>query len=143
MSKNTFVERQLRRDVSRRAFLGGAAGLMSAGGLWYPRTAHAAGVERKFLFCYAGGGWDTTTILDPHYGSDGMAPVSGVDMDPMTMLGTSGRLQYTSGPDRLAVDEYMSNWGYRTAIINGIEDLPRVLGLLGASESTGGELCPR
>jgi hypothetical protein len=121
MSNNTFVERQLRRDVSRRAFLGGAAGLMSAGGLWYPRKAHAAGIERKFLFCYAGGGWTTTTILDPHYAADGVGPVPGVDMDPNTYLGTVGRITYSSGPDRLAVDEYFQNWGSRSAIINGID----------------------
>ncbi|MEQ1504567.1 MAG: DUF1501 domain-containing protein [Myxococcota bacterium] len=101
--------------MTRRAFLGGAAGLMGSAGLWYPRKAMAAGVERKFLFFFAGGGWDTTTILDPHFDSDG------VDMDPDTVLGTKGKITYTSGPDRLEVDEYFRKWGGYSAIINGID----------------------
>ena len=117
----TFAERQRRRDVSRRHFLGGAAGLMAAGGLWYPRSAHAAPIERKFLFFFAGGGWDTTTVLDPHYAPDGMGPVPGVDMEIQSVLGTVGGLQYTSGPNRLPVDEFFQNWGSRAAIINGID----------------------
>lgn len=107
---STFNERKRRRDVSRRAFLGGAAGLMTAGGLWYPRKALAAPIERKFLFFFAGGGWDTTTILDPHYAADGIGPVPGVDMDPMSYLGKKGNIKYTSGPDRLEVDQYFRNW---------------------------------
>jgi len=118
---STFNERKRRNDVSRRAFLGGAAGLMTAGGLWYPRKAMAAGVERKFLFFWAGGGWDTTTILDPHYGPDGSSPVPGVDMDQNTFLGKKGNLRYTSGPDRLDVDKYFRNWGGYSSIVRGID----------------------
>jgi hypothetical protein len=112
---STFNERKLKRDISRRAFLGGAAGLMASTGLWYPRKAHAAGIERKFLFCFAGGGWDTTTILDPHYDTDG------VDMDVDTVLGQAGGITYTSGMDREPVDEYFRNWKQYSAIINGID----------------------
>lgn len=117
----TFNERRRRVDTTRRAFLGGAAGLLGAAGLWYPRKAMAAGVERKFLFVFAGGGWDTTTILDPHHAADGIGPVGGVDMDVDTVTGTAGRIRYTSGPDRLEVDEYFRKWGAYSAIINGID----------------------
>lgn len=115
------MDRKARRDVSRRAFLGGAAALMGSAGLWYPKKAMAAPVERKFLFCYANGGWDTTTILDPHFAEDGVGAVPGVDMDVNSVLGTAGRIRYTSGPDRLEVDDYFRNWGKYSAIINGVD----------------------
>jgi hypothetical protein len=117
----TFQERQRRRDLTRRAFLGGAAGLMSAAGLLYPQKALAAPIERKFLFCFAGGGWDTTTVLDPHFAGDGFGAVAGVDMDQDSFLGRSGNLRYTSGPDRLEVDEFFRKWGAYSAIVNGID----------------------
>jgi hypothetical protein len=81
----------------------------------------AAPIERKFLFFWAGGGWDTTTILDPHYGPNGSDAVQGVDMDPNTFLGKKGNLTYTSGPDRLEVDKYFRNWAGYTAIVRGID----------------------
>jgi len=111
----TFQQRKLRRDLTRRSFLGGAAALATAGGLWYPRKAHAAGIERKFLFCFASGGWDTTTVLDPHF------DVPGVDMAVDTVLGTAGKLAYTSGAGREGTDQFFRNWGGYTAIINGID----------------------
>jgi hypothetical protein len=117
----TFQERQRRRDLTRRAFLGGAAGLMSAAGLLYPQKALAAPLERKFLFCFAGGAWDTTTILDPHFAGDGFGAVAGVDMDQDSFLGRAGNLTYTSGPDRIEVDEYFRKWGAYSAIVNGID----------------------
>src|SRR5687767_529025 len=94
---STFNERKHRRDLSRRAFLGSAAGLMASAGLWYPKKAFAAPIERKFMFFFAGGGWDTTTILDPHFAADGSGAVPGVDMDVGSFLGQRGGLQYTSG----------------------------------------------
>jgi hypothetical protein len=121
MTNTTFSERKRRRDVTRRAFLGGSAALMGASGLWVPNKALAAGVERKFLFFYAGGGWDTTAVLDPHYADDGVSPVPNVDMEPDSVLGQRGRLRFTGGPNRLAVDEYMRKWGAYSAIVNGID----------------------
>lgn len=116
-----FADRKKRRELSRRAFLGGAAGLASTAGLWYPRQAIAAPVERKFLFFFAGGGWDTTTILDPHFAKDGVGAVPGVDMDQTSVLGQMGGVKYTSGPDRLAVDSFFANWHGYSAILNGVD----------------------
>ncbi len=99
--------------LSRRHLLGGAAAL--AGLSVAPRLAQARPSERKFLFFYAGGGWDTTTVLDPHFGS------SGVDMDPDTYMGGNGILNYTAGPDRPLVGRFFERWGNRTAIVNGID----------------------
>ena len=125
---STSNERRVRRDLSRRAFLGSAAGLMATAGLWYPKKAMAAPVERKFMFFFAGGGWDTAAVLDPHFAADGVGAVPGVDHDIGTFLGKRGGLQWVSGGtgngmanDRLDVDDYMRNWGPYSAIINGID----------------------
>lgn len=115
------LARQTRREISRRAFLGGAAALAGSAGLWYPKKAFAAPVERKFMFFFASGGWDTTAILDPHYAPDGVSAVPGVDMAMDTVLGKVGNITYTSGVDRLDVDDYFRNWGRYSAIINGVD----------------------
>lgn len=95
--------------------------MASSAGLWYPQKALAAPIERKFLFFFAGGGWDTTTVLDPHFTADGIGAVPGVDMDQNTSLGKVGGIQYTTGPDRLAVDSFFQKWHPYSAIINGID----------------------
>ena len=101
--------------LTRRSFLGGSAALMATTGLWYPKRALAAPGERKFLFFFAGGGWDTTTILDPHFGTDG------VDMDLDTVLGEAGGIRYTSGMDREGVDDFFKKYHRRCAIVNGLD----------------------
>jgi len=102
-------------NATRRGFLGGSAALMASAGLWYPKKAFAAGPERKFLFCFAGGGWDTTTVLDPHFDTDG------VDMDLDTVLGEAGGVRYTSGMDREPLDDFFEKYHRRIAIINGLD----------------------
>ncbi len=102
-------------NATRRGFLGGSAALMASAGLWYPKKAFAAGPERKFLFCFAGGGWDTTTVLDPHFDTDG------VDMDLDTVLGEAGGVRYTSGMDREPLDDFFGKYHRRIAIINGLD----------------------
>lgn len=102
--------------LSRRALLGGSAALAAGAalGVRAPR-ALAAPPDRKFLFFYAGGGWDTTTVLDPHFDTDG------VDMDPDTTLGSAGNLRWTAGADRPNVSRFFQRWGGRTCIVNGID----------------------
>lgn len=125
---STYTERKARRDLSRRAFLGSAAGLAASAGLWYPKKALAAPIERKFMFFFAGGGWDTAAVLDPHFAADGVGAVPGVDHDVGAFLGRRGGITYVSGGtgngmpnDRVDVDEYFRNWGPYSAIINGID----------------------
>lgn len=81
--------------------------------------ARAATGDRKFLFYFAGGGWDATPH-DPKYGADGVAPVDGTDMDPMTMLGTAGNLSWAAGDDRPNVDRFFRRWGARVAMLRGV-----------------------
>ena len=102
------------RPLSRRQLLARGMAVAGASAL-RPGVAHAAGPDRKFIFFYAGGGWDTTTVFDPHFGSDG------VDMDVLTELGGAGNLQWTAGTDRPSVSRFFQRWGGRAAIVNGID----------------------
>ena len=102
---------------SRRGLLGAAAASSITGAtLGIPRRARAAAapMDRKFLFFFAGGGWDTTTVLDPHFGG------GVIDMDMDTEPANLGNLTWTTGPDRENVDRFFSRWGGYTAIVNGV-----------------------
>lgn len=102
--------------LSRRALLTGSAALAAGTALGVrPPRALAAPPDRKFLFLYAGGGWDTTTVFDPHFERDG------VDMDPDTTLGSAGNLRWTAGDDRPSVSRFFTRWGGRACIVNGID----------------------
>ncbi|MEL6342027.1 MAG: DUF1501 domain-containing protein [Myxococcota bacterium] len=103
-------------SFSRRALLGNAAALSALAGIgWHPKMARAAATERKFIFFYAGGGWDTTTVFDPHHGSDF------VDMDIDTLTESLGNLAFTGGEPRENTTRFFRRWGNRTAIVNGID----------------------
>ena len=121
-----------RRQLLENAALAGA--LASIG--WHPNMARAAEGEKKFIFFYAGGAWDTTTVFDPHHGSDF------VSMDDDTFTQTLGGLSFTAGLDRPAVSRFFERWGHQAAIINGIDaksvghDSGRKLTMTGTSASS-------
>jgi len=102
---------------SRRNFLKGAGAVLAGSSAltmpWQAR-AEAHGRERKFLFFWAGGGWDTCAVLDPHYES------GDVDMEPLTQLSTAGGLKFTGGEVRLQTERFMARWAPYTSIVNGI-----------------------
>jgi hypothetical protein len=100
-----------RRDLLANS--AAAAALASMG--WSPRLAHAAQGERKFLFFFASGAWDTTSVFDPHHGS------ARIDMDMETFTKTLGGLSHNAGEDRPNVVRFFQRWGNRTAIINGLD----------------------
>lgn len=100
-----------RRDLVRGAIAATAAGFVGLS----PRSARAAVRERKFLFFYASGGWDVTTVFDPHFGVDG------VDMDDLAEPGEAGNLSFTTGTDRPNVSRFFSRWGGRSCIVNGVD----------------------
>jgi hypothetical protein len=110
--------RKVRAALTRRDFLrgsGAALGLGALGGMGGLAHAQDMPRERKFLFFWAGGGWDTTAVLDPHYDSDG------VDMEPESVLTTRKGLTYTGGPARLQTDRFMQRWGAYSTIVNGMD----------------------
>jgi hypothetical protein len=110
--------------LSRRQLLqhlAGAAALGTLGGLSaVSQQAHAAAGDRKFLFFFASGGWDATP-LDPKFAADGVGAVDGTDMDPGTVRGQLGRLSWSAGPDRLAMDRFFARWGRYTCLLRGVD----------------------
>ena len=109
-----------RRDLIRAAAATAGVGLLGSMDAVMNQQARAAAQgDRKFLFFFAGGGWDATP-LDPKFDTDGVSPLDGTDMDPGTVLGRTGNLSWSSGPDRLNMDVYFSRWGARTSILRGV-----------------------
>jgi len=102
-------------SMTRRRLLQGASafGAAVAAGVG-SRPALAAPAERKFLFFFASGGWDTTEVFDPHPGSDK------VDMEMGTDAGTANGVTFTAGDDRPNVARFFRRWGRRAVICNGV-----------------------
>ncbi len=97
--------------LSRRQLLGlGAAGLLlpSLG-------ASVAASKRRFLFVHCYGGWDTTRIFQPAFGS------SIVDMESEAVEAEVGGIHFVDHPDRPQVRAFFENYADRTCIMNGIE----------------------
>jgi hypothetical protein len=108
---------------SRRALLRAIASTAAVGALGslgaVSRQARAATADRKFLFFFAGGGWDATP-LDPKFGEDGFSPVGGTDMDPLTYRDAIGNLSWSGGPDRENMSVFFRRWGARACIVRGV-----------------------
>ena len=116
--KDKLFIRKVRAAHTRRGFLQGAGAALGLGALGaFGGRAFAQGMprEKKFIFFWAGGGRDTTAVLDPHYGS------TGVDMEPDSVMGSRGQLNWTSGPARMQSDRFFRRWGNYTAVVNGID----------------------
>ena len=97
--------------LDRRSFLG-----LTAGGLLLPRIGRAAtGVERKFLFVFCKGGWDTTKVFAPQFGSELVA------MQPDDEPATAHGLAWCASPNRPNVSTFFDTYGGRCAILNGME----------------------
>lgn len=100
--------------LSRRSVIRASLALPTA--LWARRLgASDLPFERKFLFFYADGGWDTTAAFDPHFGSDF------VDMEEDTELATVGGISFTGGAARPGLTRFLERWGERTCFVNGLD----------------------
>lgn len=122
--------------MKRRHLLQSSAALAALAGFgWSPRMARAAAGERKFLFLFASGAWDST-FLDPKHDS------SYVDMNANTASIRTNGLTYTGGADLPSATRFFDSWGSRTAIVRGIDahsvghDSGRKLTLTGTSASS-------
>jgi Protein of unknown function (DUF1501) len=101
---------------NRRSFL-----RMGAAGLWVPalggglaRAASTAS-NRKFLFVHCYGGWDTTYVFQPNFGSKVVA------MESDSVEAEVGNIKFVDNADRASVRTFLETDGFRTCIINGIE----------------------
>jgi hypothetical protein len=102
--------------TSRRNLLRNAAAMSALSALgWHPSMARAAVGDRKFLFFYASGAWDTTAVFDPHHNT------TYVDMEQDTLTETLGNLAFTGGDPRVFTTRFFQRWGSRSAIVNGID----------------------
>lgn len=121
-----------RRDLLKNAAIASALGAIG----WRPDMARAAAGDRKFIFFFASGAWDTTTVFDPHHGSDG------VDMDPDSWTDELGGVTFTNGLDRPNVQRFFERWAPLSAIVNGIDhhtvghDSGRQMTMTGTSASS-------
>lgn len=98
----------------RRQFLRALAATSALAVMPGAAPVKAAGGEKKFLFVFAGGGWDTTFVFESKFGS------TRTDMDPMAYPGQAGNLTFTASDRWPNVARYFSRWGNRSCIVNGV-----------------------
>jgi hypothetical protein len=96
-----------RRDL----MLLGGAGVLAPGRL----VGRPLDGERKFLFIYCKGGWDTLKVFTPLTYSDV------VDVDSGSVEAEAGGIRFSDHEDRPAVRAFFEDWGHEAAVINGIE----------------------
>ncbi len=123
--------------LSRRSVL--TAGLaVAAGALLRPRLARA-GSPKNLLIWWNAGGWDTTYVLDPHFGA-------ALDNDPDSEPATTGSIFWADAESRPSVRRFFETWGSRAVVVNGLgvgsishDGCTRLL-LTGARQETGTDL---
>jgi hypothetical protein len=71
--------------------------------------------DRKFVFLFIDGGWDTGHVFTP------WQEVPDAAVEPEAEVATLGGLRFVDHPARPAVRRFMETWGPRTAVINGME----------------------
>lgn len=97
--------------MDRRTFL-----KATAAGLILPRPMLAAAAsQRRFLFIFVRGGWDTTYAFTPMFG------VSGVSMEADAVLAEAGGIPFVDAESRPSVRSFFENYGHRTCVLNGLE----------------------
>ena len=103
--------------MNRRQF-----GLLSSGllvpkrllaGDRHPRPVSAS--DRKFLFLFNDGGWDTGYAFTPYW------DVNDAFIEEEAAPGEVHGIRFVDHPNRPSVREFFENHGPRTALINGIE----------------------
>ena len=104
--------------ASRRRFLQqGALGLgaLALGSLPRRLAAQTATSDRRFLFVYCAGGWDTTYAFTPSFGN----PL--VDMPDDAEAATLNGIPLVVAESRPQTTRFFENWGDRACVLNGLE----------------------
>ncbi len=97
--------------LSRRHFLAA-----SAGGLLLPRSLLAgASPERKFLFLFCRGGWDTSYVFTPLLDYPDLEPEAGAELLEV------GGIPFVHNDSRPEVYEFFSSYAHTACVINGLE----------------------
>jgi len=71
--------------------------------------------DRKFIFIFNDGGWDTGHVFTPYW------PIDGAMMEEAAQPGSANGIDFVDHPGRPTVREFFEQWGNQTAIINGME----------------------
>lgn len=103
-----------RWNPSRRAFLGGLAGAAALAAAGVRPARAAAPIDRRFVFVFARGGWDTTRSLSP------MLDHPAVWSEPGAALLEVGTHTIVDHPSRPTVRTFFETWGDRLSILDGI-----------------------
>lgn len=101
-------------DFSRRKFATLLAA--SAGGVLLPRPLLAGlSGERKFLFLFCRGGWDTTYVFTPMLDNPSIIP------EPGDELVTASGIPFVHNESRPSVTAFFEEYASRACVINGLE----------------------
>ena len=102
--------------ISRREFGLLAAGLAAPGRVVGGRRRLSSGApERKFLFLFNDGGWDTG------YAFTDFSTVIDAGLEDGAVGSSIGGIDFVDHPERTSIRNFFQTHGARTAIINGIE----------------------
>ncbi len=97
--------------LNRREF-----GLLSIGALSPLRVlADGSDSERKFVFLFNDGGWDTSHVFTPMWG------IPNAHMEDEATTRSANGIEFVDHPDRPSVREFFERFGDQCAVINGLE----------------------
>ena len=97
--------------LNRREF-----GLLSMGAMLPMRVlADGLSAERKFIFLFNDGGWDTSHVFTPMWG------IPGAHIEDGATGRTANGIDFVDHPDRPSVREFFERYGNQCAVLNGIE----------------------
>jgi uncharacterized protein (DUF1501 family) len=104
----------MKKPLSRRSILGGSAGLAGLSLLPFRQAIASAPEGRKFIFIWAGGGWDPTRVFASEFDNPN------VDMERDADEVSIGELTYVAHTDRPSVTSFMERFSNKTVFFNGI-----------------------
>ncbi len=122
---------------SRRQFLLGSAAALAATGLPIGlANAQAMPGDTKFVFVFAGGGWDPTRVFAPEFDNPN------VEMEPGSQRAMAGGIPFVDSANRPSVSTYLHRHAAKTAVFNGVlvrsiaHEICTMIALTGSSAGT-------
>ncbi len=89
---------------------------MTTAGLVLPgRVCAAPASERRFLFVFVRGGWDTSRVFTPLFDNPYASQEDGA------VLASAGNIPFVDHPDRPSVRTFFERWHEDLAVLNGFE----------------------